>query len=75
MQREVARLARLHRLPRGLDIECNPGEVEPVDEAARLASLALRRALLNADPCIILPSTLERTADTRRECLHAKAER
>jgi hypothetical protein len=75
MQLEVARFARPHRLPPGLDGVFNPDEVEPADDAASLASLALRRSLLNADPCVILRSTPERTADSRRECLHARAER
>jgi hypothetical protein len=67
--------ATLDMLPRGLDDVFNLGEVESADDAARLASRALRRSLLNADPCVILRSTPARTADSRRECLHASAER
>jgi hypothetical protein len=43
MQLEVARFARLHRLPPGLDDVINSGEVEP--------------------------------EDSRRVCLHARAQR
>jgi hypothetical protein len=75
MQLEVARFARVRRLPPGLDDVFDPGEAEPADEAASLASLALRGSLLNADPCVILRSTPERTADSHRECLHARAGR
>jgi hypothetical protein len=62
----AAHNAILDMLPPGLDDEFNPGEVEPADEAASLASLALRRSLLNVDPCVILRSTQERTAESRR---------
>ena len=62
-------------LPPGLDDVFDPGEVEPANDAASLASLALRRSQLNADPGVILRNTPERTADSSRECLHARAER
>jgi hypothetical protein len=75
MQLEVGRFARLHRLPPGLADVFDPGEAEPADEAASLASLALRCSLLNADPCVMLRSTPERTADTHRECLYVRAGR
>ena len=75
MKLEVARFARLHRLPPDPDDVFNACKVEHADQAANLASLAVRHSLLNVDSCVMSRITPEWTPDSHRARLHAGAER
>ena len=75
MKLEVARFARSLRLPPGLDDVFDARKVQSADQAANLASLAVRRSSLNVDSGDMSHIARGWTLDSQRERLHAGADR